>query len=145
PHAIESYVCVKRSPLSQTYSLAGWRYLEPNFAQVLETPHDLAARGAMQLGAYFAGMAIEASMLGAAHACANPLTAHYGITHGIAIGIMLPHVIRLNAHTVGLLYGDLAHDGGRANGDTHGAAELLARRITELMKLAELPTTLSAC
>ena len=45
------------------------------FARVLDEPNDLAARGAMQLGACLAGMAIENSMLGAAHALANPLTA----------------------------------------------------------------------
>ena len=51
----------------------------------------------MLLGAAFAGTAIENSMLGAAHAAANPLTAHYGIVHGEAVGIMLPHVVRFNA------------------------------------------------
>ena len=49
------------------------------------------------LGAHFAGMAIENAMLGVCHSCANPLTAHYGMTHGTAIGLMLPHVIRFNA------------------------------------------------
>ena len=43
--------------------------------------------------------------------CANPLTAHYGITHGLAIGIMLPHVIRFNAEHVHSQYSDL-HSGG---------------------------------
>src|SRR5205085_1002714 len=109
-HAIESYVCAKRSPLSQTFSLAAWRYLESNYAQVLDAPLDLAARGAMQLGSYFAGMAIEASMLGAAHACANPLTAHYGITHGHAVGVMLPHVVRFNSEDRQRPYGDLGED-----------------------------------
>jgi len=51
----------------------------------------------MQLGAWFAGCAIEASMLGATHACANPLTAIYGIPHGQAIAVMLPHVVRWNS------------------------------------------------
>ena len=51
----------------------------------------------MQLGAWFAGSAIEASMLGATHALANPLTAFYGITHGQAIAVMLPHVVGWNA------------------------------------------------
>ena len=45
-------------------------------------PGDVEARAAMQLGAHFAGMAIEQSMLGAAHACANPLTARYDLAHG---------------------------------------------------------------
>lgn len=49
------------------------------------------------MGACLAGIAIENSMLGATHALANPLTAHYGIVHGQAIATMLPHVIRFNA------------------------------------------------
>jgi alcohol dehydrogenase len=142
-HAIESYVCNKRSPLSQTYSLAAWRNLDTNYERVLESPSDIAARGAMQLGAYFAGMAIEASMLGAAHSCANPLTAHYGITHGVAVGLMLPHVIRFNALTAGHLYEDLVHCSDLGNGEP--ASEILAKRITTLMHIAGLPTTLSQC
>ncbi len=112
---------------------------------VLRRPDDLSARGAMQLGAHYAGVAIENSMLGAAHACANPLTAHYGLTHGIAVGVMLPHVIRFNAAVVGDLYADLAHDAGTINGDRGAGAEALARRVTDLMRAADLPTTLSEC
>src|SRR5262245_55137967 len=84
-HAIESYVTTKRNPLSQMFAREAWRHLQPNFEKVLRKPDDLEPRSAMQLGAYLAGAAIETSMLGAAHALANPLTAHYGLTHGIAI------------------------------------------------------------
>ena len=84
-------------------------------------------------------------MLGACHACANPLTAHYGLTHGIAIGIMLPHVIRFNASAVGGLYADLVQEVGLLNGDPTAAGEILAERITSLMGATGLPTTLSAC
>jgi alcohol dehydrogenase len=55
----------------------------------------------MQLGAAFAGTAIENSMLGAAHSAANPLTAHYGVVHGQAVGLMLPAVIAFNARDPG--------------------------------------------
>jgi alcohol dehydrogenase len=144
-HAIESYVCTRRNPLSQSFSREAWRLLEKNFVTVLRNPADLEARGAMQLGANLAGLAIENAMLGAAHACSNPLTAHYGLTHGIAVGVMLPHVIRFNAPVASALYADLAHEVGTINGDASAAGEVLARRITELMKLANLPTTLSAC
>ena len=54
----------------------------------------------MLIGAHLAGAAIEASMLGASHACANPLTARYQVVHGVAVGLMLPHVIRFNAEAV---------------------------------------------
>jgi alcohol dehydrogenase len=144
-HALESYVCTRRNSLSQTFARQAWRMMEPNLSIVLRDPADLEARGAMQVGAHFAGVAIENAMLGAAHALANPLTAHYGVTHGIAIGIVLPHVVRFNAAAVGALYADLAHESGLVNGDTGIAAESIARRVTTLMELAELPTTLSQC
>src|SRR5262249_35488961 len=95
----------------------------------------------MQLGAYFAGVAIEASMLGAAHACANPLTAHYGTTHGIAVGIMLPHVVRYNALTAGHLYADLVCGVGPGNGEPPAA--VLALHVISLAVSAGLPTRLS--
>lgn len=139
-HAIESYVTTKRSALSQMFARRAWRLLEANFERVLERPRDLSARAAMQLGAHLAGMAIENSMLGCCHACANPLTAHYGLTHGMAVGVMLPHVIRFNASAVGSLYHDLAADAGLPDG-----AEALARRVTDLLQTAELPTDLTSC
>jgi alcohol dehydrogenase len=144
-HAVESYVCTRRGPWSQMFAQAAWRLLEPNLEIVLRDPDQLEARGAMQLGANFAGTAIENSMLGACHACANPLTAHYGITHGVAIGVFLPHVIRFNGAAVGALYSDLAWDAGLVNGDASVAAEALAGRITALSRAGGLPETLAAC
>ena len=64
---------------------------------MLRDPLDLEARGLMQLGAAFAGTAIENSMLGAAHSAANPLTAHFGVVHGHAVGLMLPAIVAFNS------------------------------------------------
>lgn len=143
-HAVESFVSTARTPLSQLYARAAWRLLEPNLDVVLQDPGDLEARGALQLGANFAGTAIENSMLGACHACANPLTAHYGLTHGVAIGILLPHVIRFNAPAAGSMFAELAHQAEPTNGDGLDAGERLAKRVTQLLHAAELPASLSA-
>ena len=78
-HAVETCVTKRRNPVSMQYSKEAWRLLEANFETVLQNPDDLEARAAMQLGAAYSGVAIENSMLGAAHALANPLTATYGI------------------------------------------------------------------
>src|SRR5262245_61293997 len=80
-HAIETYVSKAANPLSQMFSRQAWRHLFDGFEGVLETPGERPPRESMQLGACFAGLAIENSMLGAAHALANPLTAKYGIAH----------------------------------------------------------------
>src|SRR5262245_51068425 len=111
-HAVESYVCTRRNAVSTVFSREAWRLLEGTFEKVLRAPGDLAARARMQLGANLAGLAIENAMLGAAHAGANPLTAHYGLAHGTAVGILLPHVIRFNVPAAGALYADLAHEVG---------------------------------
>ena len=106
-HAVETYVTTKRTAVSEAFSLEAWRLLEANYEKVIENPQDIEARGAMHLGAYWAGLAIENSMLGATHACANPLTASYNTEHGVAIGLMLPHVVRWNGSVVGDRYAQL--------------------------------------
>ncbi|MEK6262480.1 MAG: iron-containing alcohol dehydrogenase, partial [Planctomycetota bacterium] len=105
----------------------------------------LAARGAMLLGSHLAGAAIENSMLGATHALANPLTAHYGITHGLAVGLMLPHVVRFNSPVVGSLYGKLAEDVALCEADNPSAGDYLAARVTSLVEASGSPTCLATC
>jgi alcohol dehydrogenase len=95
-HAVETWVTTKRSARSDACAAEAWRLLSGSFERVLDAPRDLAAREAMLVGAYLAGAAIESSMLGATHACANPLTARYGTTHGVAIALLLRHVVAWN-------------------------------------------------
>ena len=139
-HAIETFVTTKRNPLSEMYSREAWRLLEGNFERVLNEPQNLEARATMQLGAYFAGAAIEASMLGATHSCANPLTANYGTPHGEAIALMLPSVVRWNAAEVSERYAELLRIAGLSINDDPG--EALARRLEQLAGAGNLPRQL---
>lgn len=106
-HALESAVCSKRTRESQEFSFAAFRKMEPVIEDVLKGTATVAQRGEMLEGAALAGCAIEASMLGAAHASANPLTAHFGVVHGRAVMTMLPTVMRWNADVVGEVYDEL--------------------------------------
>ncbi|MFM7148726.1 MAG: iron-containing alcohol dehydrogenase, partial [Gemmataceae bacterium] len=144
-HAIESYVCLRRNPVSQIFSLEAWRLLNQSFEHVLRSPEKVDFRGQMQLGASWAGLAIENSMLGAAHACANPITAHYGLVHGLAVAILLPHVIRFNSQKVGHLYSDLVQGHQNSGMDPAQASEYLANRILVFLEMAGLPVTLRDC
>ena len=139
-HAVESYVTSSHSDISDLFAREAWRLLEPHYQRVLSEPDDLEARGAMLLGAHEAGIAIEQSMLGATHACANPLTAHYGTTHGVAIAVMLPHVVRWNAAYVGERYAELERLSGLDGGNDPGAR--LAERLEQLARAGGLPATL---
>lgn len=139
-HAVESFVTARRTPVSDLFAREAWRLLESNYERVLAAPDDLEARGAMLLGSHEAGIAIEQSMLGATHACANPLTAQYGTTHGVAISVMLPHVVRWNAAVAGDRYAELLRTAGRDPGSDAG--ERLAARLEDLARAGGLPHSL---
>lgn len=130
-HAVESYVTTRRNAASQCFAREAWRLLAPNFERVLSGPDDLDARGAMLFGAHLAGLAIEHSMLGATHACANPLTAQYGLIHGEAIAALLPHVVRWNQSEAGELYRDLD------TGDLSGRLNRMAEAADLFVRLRE--------
>ncbi len=121
-HAVETAATARRTDDSRALSRESWRLLESAYETAVRDPHDRAAREKMLQGAHLAGAAIENSMLGAAHACANPLTAMFGLTHGVAIGIVLPHVVRFNAAGVENPYAELCAD-----------AEALAARLEALL------------
>ena len=128
-HAVESYVSTRRNPISQMFAKEAWWLLEKSFEIVVGNIENIEACSRMLLGAHLAGAAIENSMLGAAHACANPLTARYNITHGVAVGLMLPSVVQFNHEEVSALYQDL-----------HPSP--LHERISELKAVAGLPERL---
>lgn len=135
-HAVESYVTKVGNIVSRLHAREAWRLLNGNYERVLAEPDNYEARGAMQLGAWLAGVAIEGSMLGAAHSCANPLTKNFGTPHGEAIAILLPQIVRWNGGVAGSLYADLV-------GQEDRSAELLACRLEELRRIGGLPENLT--
>ncbi len=141
-HAVETYVTIKRTPVSAMFSKEAWRLLTRGFPKVFQEKPDIEARGQMQLGAHWAGAAIEQSMLGATHALANPLSAHFNTVHGVAVGLMLPHVIRFNRNVVGHLYGELAAEAGLCPADDPDASEKLAQFIQRLVAMTGNPISL---
>lgn len=142
-HAVETYVTIKRNAVSELFSREAWRLLEPNYERVLNQPDNLEARGAMQLGAFYAGVAIENSMLGATHACANPLTARFGTAHGAAIAMLLPAVVRWNEMVAWNDYAWLLSWSSIAGRNNHMTpTEELARRLEELAEAGGLRSNL---
>jgi len=145
-HAIETAVTKTCNPLSTTFSREAFRRMIAALPNVLIDPDGIDARADALLGACFAGLAIESSMLGAAHAAANPLTARFDVEHGQAVGVMLPAVIRWNAADRALAeaYRDLmiAADLGRSDEDPFDSAEALAVLVESLARTAKLATSL---
>jgi alcohol dehydrogenase len=136
-HALETAVTTKRSALSLAYSREAFRLCSTSLPGVLQKGDDVEARAGTLLGAALGGLAIENSMLGAAHAAANPLTAHFRIIHGQAVGMVLPWVVRFNAEQPGTARLYEALHGGEIN--------RLIARLDWLLNLAGMPRSLGEC
>ncbi len=148
-HALEAHVTNVNTAVSQLFSRESWKLAEGSLETVLKSPADLPARGRMLLASAYGGTAIAQSMLGAVHSAANPLTAHYNIVHGQAVGMMLPHVVRFNSRDPRTLqhYVDLSASVGlaRRNDDPAESIDAMLSRICELLTAAEIPDSLKDC
>ncbi|HEY1356772.1 MAG TPA: iron-containing alcohol dehydrogenase [Thermoleophilaceae bacterium] len=92
-HAIEGYVSVDWNPHQDGRSLQALRMIRDNLERAVETPEDDDARGSMLVAA---SIAITIS-LGSVHAMSHSAGGRFGVPHGVANAIHLPHVIRFNA------------------------------------------------
>jgi len=142
-HAVESHVSRAATPASRIFSREAFRLLATNLPGVFSDGGTIASRSAVQFGAALAGLAIENSMLGAAHALANPLTAAHHVAHGQAVGLMLPHVVRFNGPGCGPAYAELLGEIGKAC-EPDAAAECLAMWLADLLARSRLAATLAA-
>jgi alcohol dehydrogenase class IV len=139
-HAIEGYVSTDWSPHQDARSLQALRMMRDNFERAVERgEEDEDARGNMLIAANLA-MTIA---LGSVHAMSHSAGAHFGVPHGVANAIHLPHVIRHNAQG-GAEIADRYRDVGEVF-DVHDSdiGEALAAHITELIARLGLPTRLS--
>ncbi len=143
-HAIETYVTRKRNPVSILLAAQAFQRIAAHLPAIGTADVSLEAWSDLQLGACLAGLAIENSMLGAAHALANPLTARFKVPHGQAVGVVLPHVIRYNGGDCEPWYAELLATAGMAVGSSGAATDRLARFVSDMLERLHMKSTLGA-
>lgn len=125
-HAVESYVSQQRNPISDAAALHAIKLIAEYLPICVDNGADLAARGQMQVAALLAGWAFSNAMVGLVHAMAHSLGAVCGIAHGLANGLLLPHVMKYNLEEVPELLADVARAMGA---DTAGMDSLNAGQV----------------
>ncbi len=104
-HAIEAATCLQANPLSTAYAKAAIRLIAENLVEATKNGRNREARFAMAVASTMAGIAFSNSMVGAVHAIGHALGGVCHVPHAIAMGILLPHVMRYNMERAD--YGDL--------------------------------------
>lgn len=142
-HAIEGYVSVDWSPHNDARALHALRMIRANLEKAVHSPEDEEARGNMLIAA---SLAITTS-LGITHSMSHPCGGHYGVAHGVANAINLPHSIRFNARggsDIANRYRDVADVlGSEPGGSDSDMGDALADRVGEITSSLGLPRRLS--
>jgi alcohol dehydrogenase class IV len=148
-HAIEAYTGPEWSLHGEAFCLQALRLMRDNLAVAVEHTDNEEARGNMLVAACLAVVpgAAATSALGAVHSMSHPAGAHFGVPHGVANAIHLPHVIRFNCRggpEIADRYRDLAELlGADANGSGAEVGDSLAEWVTALTARLGLPQRLS--
>jgi alcohol dehydrogenase class IV len=95
-HAIEAVTNISPNPISDGLGLHAIRLITKYLPEVMKNPENVDARGYLLIASTMAGMSFINCFTGGVHATAHSLGALYGIPHGLANSIMLPHVMEYN-------------------------------------------------
>jgi alcohol dehydrogenase len=143
-HALESWMSTFASPETDYYAGAATQLIFQNLQTAWSDGSNLAAREAMALAAHYAGLALNQAGLGYIHAIAHQLGAHYGVPHGRANAIVMPHVLDFNRVASAKRLSELARRVGLVNDDVNDiiAAEVLINRVKALLVDLKINTTI---
>ena len=140
-HAVEAVHVLERNPIADALALRAIRLIATHLHHSVENGDDLLARGQMQIAATMAGMAFTNAMVGLVHAMAHSLGARFGVPHGLANAILLPHGMRYNMEVCADQYALVAEamGVGKPEMSEEKAGMAAVNAIEELNKKIGLP------
>lgn len=147
-HAVECYTNTACQPISAALALDAIRLIGRFLRPAVFNGHRREARYGMLLASTMAGMAMNPTRLGLAHALAMPLgSRHLKIAHGLAVAVTLPHVIAFNAMAAPERFAQVTSALGLATAglSVHDAAALAADAVQRLGRDIGIPAGLGEC
>jgi alcohol dehydrogenase class IV len=145
-HAIEAVTIRRANPLNDATGLQAIRLIARNLERAIQGPQDLDARGAMLIASCLAGMAIDGSGTGIAHAIGHALGTVGHVHHGRAVGLSLRVALAWNAEAAPERHAAVAEAMGidRAGRSDRELAAALAPAYDAFLRKVGLPIALSS-
>jgi acetaldehyde dehydrogenase / alcohol dehydrogenase len=158
-HALEAAVSIFASPFTDAFCVQAANLIFTALPRAYRDGSDLEARTAMHNAATIAGLAFSNAFVGLNHALAHPIGARFGIAHGRANAIFLPHVLRYNAslpskfmpapgysaYVAPEKYAEIARILGFGGHTEQDRRERLFARVDELLADVDEPRSLADC
>lgn len=144
-HCIECYTSNKANPLSDTFALQGLDLILNNIIPACDDPEAMQAKNAMQIAAFYGGLAITASGTTGVHALSYPLGGKYHIAHGVSNAMLLVPVMKFNEpvcrERFAECYDRCARDGSNLT-TVEAKSAWIIDKLDEIVKHLEIPTSL---
>lgn len=106
-HAVEAYTCLQKNPISDVYAIASIKLIFANILTAINEPKNKTARTNMALASLLGGIAFSNSMVGAVHSIGHSIGSIAHVHHGVAMSILLPHVMKFNLKKADCFYSEL--------------------------------------
>lgn len=143
-HCIECFTAKNATIMSNGVALLGAKLIFKNVIQAYQNPSDIKAREALQLGAFYGGVAITASGTNIVHALSYPLGGKFHIAHGVANAILFKAGMETNKPAIknrlAILCDNIWPEEGSKTTDEK--ADFVIDKIAQVVKDTEIPTDL---
>jgi alcohol dehydrogenase class IV len=146
-HAVECYTSNKANPISDTFALHAADLILNNIISACDDPEAMDAKNAMQLAAFYAGLAITASGTTAVHALSYPLGGKYHIAHGVSNAMLLIPVMHFNEPVIRERLADVydrsCHEEAKTAVTVEEKSAYVISWMEKIVKHLEIPTSLT--
>lgn len=144
-HAVEGLTSRRATPFGDAFAAEAIRRIGRSLVPLVQQPGNLEAAGDMALAATMAGFVLNYSTIHLVHAMGRPLSAWYGLHHGLSMGILLPHALEYARVGNAAAFGRVARLlGVFGELEDEALAEAAIDAVRAIQRDAGIPATLSA-
>ena len=141
-HAVEAYIGKSTTKKTRRMAEDAVKLIVKNLKLAYDEPHNEEARKNMLRASFYAGVAFTISYVGYVHAIAHSLGGQYGVAHGFANAVILPHALKRYGKSAQKKLSKLAKTSMIADekDDDKTASEKMIKHIESLNSYFEIPT-----
>ena len=143
-HAVEAYIGINGTAYTDEKSEACTRLVFDSLEKAYNDGTDIKARTDMALASFYGGAAFTRVYVGYVHAIAHNMGGLYGVPHGLANAIILPHVLEFSRQAAQVKLAALAVAGGIGTQDQseEELSRLFIDKVKSLNEAMGIPSTI---
>lgn len=143
-HAVEAYIGSSNTEQTKEMAIKATKLIFDNLTKAYDDGENITARKNMQYASYFAGVAFTRAYVGNVHAIAHTLGGQYGVPHGLANAVILPHILDFYGSKSYKKLAELARYVGLNKGSDEQSAKAFIQSIKDMNSYMGIPTNIDS-